>query len=241
MPEETSDRLPEIKEIVGALVFGADRPLTVAEIRRCLAEMAETELPAARAFREVSKEHVEEALSELCRQMEAARFGFRLAEIGGGYRLQSDPICAPWLKHLLKMERPQRLSRPALETLAIVAYRQPVTKAEVEGIRGVAVDHILKALMELQLLRIAGRSELPGRPFLYGTTQMFLEHFRLRSLDDLKDLDPMLAPRAPARAAPTSAAPAAPEPVFENEAAVPPAPAPEPGDEPPAGDRPEGA
>ena len=107
------------------------------------------------------------------------------------------------MRALLKLDRPNRLSRAALETLAIVAYRQPITKAEIEQIRGVAVDAIVKTLLDLGLVRLVGRSELPGHPFLYGTTQFFLEHFGLASLGDLDGIDPTLQranPRARAAA-----------------------------------------
>ena len=107
------------------------------------------------------------------------------------------------MRALLKLDRPNRLSRAALETLAIIAYRQPITKAEIEQIRGVAVDAIVKTLLDLGLVRLVGRSELPGHPFLYGTTQFFLEHFGLASLGDLDGIDPTLQranPRARAAA-----------------------------------------
>ena len=96
------------------------------------------------------------------------------------------------MRALLKLDRPNRLSRASLETLAIVAYRQPITKSEVEQIRGVAVDTIMKTLVDLQLVRLVGRSELPGHPFLYGTTPLFLEHFGLASLSELNAIDPTL-------------------------------------------------
>lgn len=184
--------MPELKQILGAMIFGAERPLGVAEMRRCLAEVAEEQGGPFLVFAEARKGDVEAALAELRATIAAAKVGFHLGEVAGGYRLQSDVDCSPWLRHLLKMGRPQRLSRPALETLAIVAYRQPVAKAQIEAVRGVAVDHLIKALMELQLVRIVGRSDLPGKPFLYGTTQLFLEHFGLKNLDDLGAVEPML-------------------------------------------------
>jgi segregation and condensation protein B len=188
-----NDLLPELRQIVGALVFGAGRPISVAELRRCIQEVAETEAGAARTFAAVTKQDVAAALELLDRDLRQCHAGFMLAEVAGGFRLQSDAACARWLKHLLRMERPRRLSRPALETLAIVAYRQPVTKAQIEAVRGVGVDHLIKALMELQLIRIGGRSELPGRPLLYGTTQLFLDHFGIKHLDELGNMEPLLA------------------------------------------------
>jgi segregation and condensation protein B len=155
----------------------------------------------------VTRQDVAAALATLEQEMRQCRAGFALAEAAGGFRLHSDPACARWLKHLLKMERPRRLSRPALETLAIVAYRQPVTKAQIEAVRGVGVDHLIKALMELQLIRIGGRSELPGRPLLYGTTQLFLDHFGIKHLGELGNMEPLLAlQREQARGAQAGAA-----------------------------------
>jgi len=146
----------------------------------------------ASSFDGVKDKHVKEALEELRKDLEKQKTGFFLSEVAGGYRFQSDRNCGLWLKHLLEIGRPNRLSMPALETLAIIAYRQPTTRAEIEGVRGVNVDHIMKSLLEYRLIKIAGRSDLPGRPFLYGTTQLFLEHFGLKDLKDLHEIEPML-------------------------------------------------
>lgn len=185
--------LPEIKEIIGAMIFAAGRPLTVPEMRKCLVQVAEEKGGAASAFKDVKNSHVNDALKELGRDLETKnKTGFILTEVAGGYRYQSSHNCGVWIKHLLEIGRPNRLSMPALETLAIIAYRQPVGRAEIEGVRGVNVDHIMKSLLEYRLIKIAGRSELPGRPFLYATTQLFLEHFGLKDLKDLRDIEPML-------------------------------------------------
>jgi segregation and condensation protein B len=185
--------IPELRTIVGALIFGANRPLKVSEMRRCVVEVAEEQKGELAPFVEITEGDVRTALDEMGRELERTKPGFVLREVAGGFRFESEPSCGVWLRHLLDVGKPNRLSRPALETLAIIAYRQPGTKISIEGIRGVQVDHIMKMLMEMQLVRIVGRSDLPGRPFLYGTTQMFLEHFGLRNLDDLSDLEPMLA------------------------------------------------
>jgi segregation and condensation protein B len=189
-----TDKLPELKEIVGALVFGAGRPLGVRELHRCIAETARNAGGPMAVFAEVREADVREALAQLDRDVAQARLGFHVREIGGDFRLQSDPSCGAWLKEMLKIGPANRLSRPALETLSIIAYRQPITRAEIEKIRGVNVDHIIRMLMEMQLIRISGRSDLPGRPFLLGTTQTFLEHFGLKDLKDLGDLEPLLRP-----------------------------------------------
>ena len=180
-----------LQQVVGALVFGADHSLTVEEIRTCLREVAQED-PAAAVFAEASARDVRDALLAVAREIGRLELGLELTEIGGAFRFQSQAACGRWVRHLLRQERPNRLSRPALETLAIVAYRQPIAKSEIEAVRGVVVDHILKALMELHLVRIVGRSDLPGRPFLYGTTASFLDHFGLKSLNELNEMDPTL-------------------------------------------------
>lgn len=185
-----------LQQIVGALLFGADRPLTVEDISSCLKSVADTdkadEASDVSIFSEASPNEIKEALGNIAKDLSRMEMGFELVEINGSFRFETQPCCGRWVRNLLKIDRPNRLSRPALETLAIVAYRQPIVKSEIESIRGVMVDHILKALMELRLVRIIGRSELPGRPFLYGTTPAFLEHFGLKSLKDLDDIDPTL-------------------------------------------------
>ena len=177
--------------MVGALVFGADHPLTVEEIRACLREVAGEDAETA-AFAEATARDVRDALESITKELERQKLGIELAEVSSTFRFQSEACCGRWLRFMLRKERPNRLSRPALETLAIIAYRQPIAKSEIEGIRGVVVDHILKALMELHLVRIVGRSDLPGRPFLYGTTASFLDHFGLKSLSELNEMDPTL-------------------------------------------------
>ena len=154
-------------------------------------------------YQSCTSREIDEALHGLEKELERSGLGFRLVCSAGAYRLQTTPSCGRYVRALLKLDRPNRLSRAALETLAIVAYRQPITKAEIEQIRGVAVDAIVKTLLDLGLVRLVGRSELPGHPFLYGTTQFFLEHFGLASLGDLDGIDPTLQranPRARAAA-----------------------------------------
>jgi len=191
MPEVKT--VPELKQILGAMVFATGRPLNVREMRTCFQEVAEGSGAETKAFGNLKDADIKSALQELDATLREQRCGFVLAEVSGGYRIQSDHTCGKWLMHLLD-HKPTRLSRPGLETLAIIAYRQPMTRAEIENIRGVSVDHVIKLLMEMQLIRLVGRSELPGRPFLYGTTQTFLDHFGLKSLDDLGDVD-LLRPR----------------------------------------------
>ena len=143
-------------------------------------------------YRTCTSREIEQAIHGLEKELERSGCGFRLVCAGGAYRLQTTPTCGRYVRALLHLDKPNRLSRAALETLAIIAYRQPITKAEIEQIRGVAVDTIVKTLVDLQLVRLVGRSELPGHPFLYGTTALFLEHFGLASLGELNAIDPTL-------------------------------------------------
>ena len=183
------DVLPELKQIIGAMLFASKTPITVGDIRRCLEQVAEEQGGPARDFGSVSLEDIRSALEALDLALGACKAGFHVAEVANGFRLENDANCGLWLRHLLQKGRPNRLSKPALETLAIIAYRQPCTRAEIEGVRGVAVDQILRNLMDMQLIRITGRSELPGRPWMFGTTQKFLEYFGLRHVKDLPGIE----------------------------------------------------
>ncbi len=207
-PAETPEL--ELKRIVGAMLFAAKKPLTLAEIRRVLQQVAE-QFPedGRQPARDAA---IRKAVASLQETLEGSGLGVTLGIApgpgldGGGYRLQTDPACGPWLRCLLDLGKPTRLSRPALETLAIIAYRQPVSRAEIEGVRGVGVDAMLRTLLEMQLIKISGRSELPGRPLLYGTTQLFLEHFGLKNVRDLPGIEQLCrreAERAQAAAAPS--------------------------------------
>ena len=130
------------------------------------------------------------ALEQLAHEHEAAARSYRLACVAGSWQFVTQPDYAPWLKALVGIKaRPPRLSQPALETLAIISYRQPITRAEVEQIRGVNVDGTMQTLMERGLVEAVGRAEVVGRPPTYGTTAMFLEYFGLRGLEDLPAAD----------------------------------------------------
>ena len=184
-----ADVLPELKQIIGALLFVAKQPLTLAAMRRSLQQVAEKEGGATRDFARATEPDLAAALQELKIEMATRKLGFHVAEVAHGFKLENDVNCGPWLRQLLETGRDSRLSRPARETLAIVAYRQPCTRPEIEAVRGVAVDEIIHNLLELQLIRVVGRSALPGKPWQYGTTQTFLEHFGLNSLDDLPGIE----------------------------------------------------
>jgi segregation and condensation protein B len=141
--------------------------------------------------------------------------GLQLVEKAGGWQLVSDPKYAQWVRALFPAAKPARLSSPALETLAIIAYRQPITRADVEAVRGVTIDGVLQTLMERGLVKISGRAEIPGRPLLYETTEFFLDHFGLRDLNELPNVQELRTrhlPIAPRPAAPESEEQSAPAP-----------------------------
>ena len=204
------DVWPEIREIVGAVLFAAKQPVTAARLLEVFRGAAEQFGGAAKDFAEVSERDIEEAIVSL-RETLAGGTGLRVIAVAGGYRMENDTRCGPWLRQYLEKGKPNRLSPPALETLAIIAYRQPVTRAQIESVRGVAVDQIVRNLLDLQLIRAVGRSELPGRPWLFGTTQRFLEHFGLGRLDELPGVDelrevrPSEPPAGPAKTTPPDA------------------------------------
>lgn len=175
----------ELKQVLGAILFAARHPMSAGAIRKVLQETGEANREEAGLFQSTKESEVKAALQALQADYDAALGGIHLVESAEGFRFQSDPAGGPWVRHMLNVGKPTRLSRPALETLAIIAYRQPISRAELEGVRGVAVDHVIRMLMEMQLIRIVGRSELPGRPMLYGTTALFLEHFGLKDVKEL--------------------------------------------------------
>lgn len=184
-----------LQEIVGALLFASQTPLMISElreiVRRVEPEEGENE-EVMNVYHTCTTREIEEAVRGLGKALEVAGCGFQLVCSGGAYRLQSTAATGRYVRSMLKMDRPNRLGKASLETLAIVAYRQPITKSEIEEIRGVDVSGNIKTLVDLQLVRIVGKSELPGHPFLYGTTPIFLEHFGLASLQQLNELDPTL-------------------------------------------------
>jgi len=165
----------QAKNIIEAMLFVSDKPLFLNEIKGVMEGF--------------DASHVKDVILELAKEYEDAQRSFNIKEIAGGFQIVTDPLLAPWLKKLYKTSGADRLTGPSLETLAIVAYKQPVTKPEIETIRGVNVDGVLKTLIEKSLVRIAGRRETVGRPILYGTTQEFLQYFGLSSLEELPKLE----------------------------------------------------
>lgn len=196
MSDDSNIPLPRsLQEIVGSLLFASQTPLTAAELREAVKAVEPTEGENAEVmevYHTCTNREIDAALKGLEKALDVAGCGFQLVCTAGSYRLQTSPSCGRYVRAMLKLDRPSRLGRASLETLAIVAYRQPITKSEIEEIRGVDVSANIKTLMDLQLIRLVGKSELPGHPFLYGTTPLFLEHFGLASLQQLNEIDPTL-------------------------------------------------
>ncbi len=162
-----------IPAVLEALLFASPEPLSLAQFHEILEG--------------VSKDDIRNSLNILNESYEKNGSGLIIIQVAGGYRMTTRPELYPWLTRLARI-RPTRLSRPALETLAIIAYRQPITKAEIEAIRGVAVDGVIKTLAERGLIRILGRKREVGRPILYGTSRAFLEYFGFQDLSELPSL-----------------------------------------------------
>src|ERR1035437_3865528 len=198
----------ELKFILESLLFSAQKPMSVKELRDIFATAATAEDAdeAAKPFKKVKDDDVTVALEELAREHETAARCYRLACVAGAWQFVTQPEFSPWLKALVGVKaRPTRLSQAALETLAIIAYRQPVTRAEVEQGRGVNIDGTMQTILERGLVEQSGRAEVVGRPALYSTTPMFLEYFGLRGLEDLPAADelrriPVERPPAPVTA-----------------------------------------
>ena len=185
MSESTVDVLPELKQIVGALLFAAREPLSVKRIRKAMIETGSGFGGPYEQYAKATDDQIQGALEELQEDLDKAKLGLNVARVAEAYRLQNDAACGPFVRALLEKNKTMRLSKPALETLAIVAYRQPCLRSEIEEVRGVSVDAVLRKLIDMQLVRVVRRSELPGRPWLFGTTQKFLEHFGINTIDDL--------------------------------------------------------
>lgn len=178
----------DIKPILEAVLFAAPKPLTPAELVAVFRSAAEqnSQQASVTALGAVREQDITAALEELAAEYRSRARGFYPVCVAGAWQFVTAPDYAPWLRALLGTRpRPARLTQPALETLAIIAYRQPITRAEIEEIRGVNVDGVMQTLQERGLIEVVGRADAPGRPPLYGTTRQFLEYFGLRSLDEL--------------------------------------------------------
>ncbi|TFV93488.1 SMC-Scp complex subunit ScpB [Algoriphagus kandeliae] len=161
---------------IEALIFCSPSPLGLVEIQKCLSEMFESEVP---------KEHIEEAIEQLVEKYLHEDFSFSLEKIAGGYQFLTKPAYQTSIAILLKHQSQKRLSTAQLETLSIIAYKQPVTKGEIEQIRGVNSDYSVQKLLEKELIEIKGKSDQIGRPLIYGTSEKFMEYFGINSIQDL--------------------------------------------------------
>src|SRR5262245_20078123 len=183
-PPAATEPEDDLLRVVEAMLFAAHESLSAKRI--------------ARAIGFVTEARIAEAIATLARRCEEQRSPLMLAEIAGGWRLVTRPEYAPFLSRLFSKAEKERLSQAALETLAIVAYRQPATRAEIEAVRGVLVGPVLRLLQERRLIKVVGRAEVVGRALQYGTTRRFLDHFGLASIEDLPKVFPTGRPEAPA-------------------------------------------
>ena len=167
------------KSVIEALLFASEKPLTLEQVKKVLDNLDSLEI---RRF-----------IDELKIEYEQSNRGMRLIEVAGGWQMITHAGFAPFLRKMFKDRQAERLSRPALESLAIIAYKQPLTRSEIEDLRNVNVDGVMKNLTDKNLIRICGRKKIPGRPFVYGTTKEFLVHFGLKSLEDLPKMEDFTA------------------------------------------------
>lgn len=163
------------KAVIEALIFSSERSLAIEQIKKVLDNLEPTD--------------IRRLIEELKAEYENANRGIRIIEIAGGFQMITSPDFATFLKKLYKQRRPEHLSKPALETLAIIAYKQPVTKLEIESLRSVNIDGVVGNLLDKGLIRIAGRKKAPGRPYVFGTSRQFLEFFGLKSLEELPKIE----------------------------------------------------
>lgn len=190
--------------VIEALLFSAQKPLSVRELTEAIKGADAQDEFAPNEFTRVREAEVAAALEQLKIEYIEQQRAFQLSEKTEGWQLATDPKYAQWMRQLFPAPKPARLSAPALETLAIIAYRQPITRADVEAVRGVNIDGVLQTLMERGLVKIAGRAEIPGRPLLYETTQFFLNHFGLRNLDELPNVEELRSRHLPKASGSTS-------------------------------------
>ena len=178
-----------LARVVESLLFSAQKPLSAKEMVDVIKRAGQVDELSPNEFAKVRESEVAAALEELKIEYGQQERAFQLLEKAEGWQLATDPAYANWVRQLFPAPKPARLTAPALETLAIIAYRQPITRPDVEAVRGVAIDRVLQTLMERGLVKISGRAEIPGRPLLYETTQFFLDHFGLRNLDELPNVE----------------------------------------------------
>ena len=182
---------PTLKEVIEAVVFASDEPLSLKAILEIVAEGED----GVRQW-DVGLDVVRQSINDLNAEYERTGRPFRLIEIAGGYQFATEKRFGHWLGRMVREKSKRKLTISALESLAVIAYKQPVTKPEIEAIRGVNADYVLRSLLERNMITIVGRAATPGRPLLYGTTREFLKHFGLNDLSDLpkpREIDELLA------------------------------------------------
>ena len=163
----------EAKSVIEAILFMAGETVTLDTLRK---------------ITEIDKYNTERLVRELISDYSVRNAGLFIVEVAEGYQMVTNPACAPWIKKLLSTAVPKKLSQSSLETMAIIAYKQPIIKAEIEAIRGVNSDGVVRTLLDKRLVKILGRKEVPGRPLMYGTTKEFLQYFGLKDLSELPTL-----------------------------------------------------
>ena len=178
-----------LARVIEALLFSAQKPLSIREMAAAIKGAGGEDELSPNEFARATESEIAAALEQLRIEYTQEQRAFQIIEKAEGWQLVTDPAFARWVRQLFPAPKPARLTAPALETLAIIAYRQPITRADVEAVRGVTIDGVLQTLMERGLVKISGRAEVPGRPLLYETTQFFLDHFGLRTLDELPNVE----------------------------------------------------
>lgn len=173
--EEELEDEARAKQIIEALLFAAGKPLTVPDIRKTVKSLTPTQICTL--------------IVDIQKEYEESNRSFEIVQVANGYEIVTKKEFAPWILKVELQKKAKQVTQSALETLAILAYKQPITRAEIEEIRGVDASGVVSTLMERNLIKIVGKKDVPGRPFLYGTTDKFLEHFGLPSIKDLPNID----------------------------------------------------
>lgn len=174
----STDQIEHVKGVIEALLFVNEKPITIEQIRKALPT--------------VSPAEIKKLIAVLTDELMVRKGGMTIVEIAEGYQMLSNPLYASYVRSFYQTKHKEKLSKPALETLAIIAYKQPVSRAEIEQIRGVNTDGVFVHLLNKELIKVVGRKEVPGRPFIYGTTKEFLEYFGLKSLESLPKLEELV-------------------------------------------------
>lgn len=169
----------DLKGVIEALIFSSERPIALKEIKQVVEDS--------------DSQKINQAILELMADLDLRKSGIQIVEVAGGYQMVTRPDYSLYLKKFYRQRHIEKLSLQALETLAIIAYKQPLTRSEIEALRGVNIDGVLKTISDKGLIRIVGRKNLPGRPFVYGTTKFFLEYFGLKSLEDLPKIEEFIS------------------------------------------------